>query len=205
VLLIPSLGPPPVKVPNLIGLTAAKAKKTLDGIDLELGRSTERYDEEFPAGQIVEQAVPAKEKIPQGSAVDVVLSRGPAPLPVPRVVGETEENARGLLTPWVVAADTDYSDSVARGSVISQTPDPKTKLQPGQTVTIVVSLGPREFPAPDLVGMSRDAAMAEIRSLGLVPNVIDLPGATGGRTVATQLPVAGTSVKAGTTITVYVG
>ena len=205
VLLIPSLGPPPVKVPNLIGLTAGKAKKALEAIDLELGRSTERYDEEFPAGQIVEQAIPAKEKTPQGSAVDVVLSRGPAPLPVPRVVGETEENARGLLTPWVVAADTDYSDSVARGFVISQTPDPKTKLQPGETVTIVVSLGPREFPAPDLVGMSRDAAVAEIRSLGLVPNVIDLPGATGGRTVATQLPVSGTSVKAGTTITVYVG
>ena len=67
------------------------------------------------------------------------------------------------------------------------------------------SLGPREFPAPNLVGMSRDAAVARIRSLGLVPNVIELPGATGDRTVATQLPVTGATVKAGTTITIYVG
>jgi serine/threonine protein kinase/beta-lactam-binding protein with PASTA domain len=205
VLLIPSLGLPPVKAPDLVGLTVPKAKQALEAVNLELGEQTERYDEEFPAGQIIGQAIPAKEKTSQGSSIDVVVSRGPAPVPVPKVVGESEENARGLLTPWVVDVEEEYSDSVERGFVISQTPDPKTKLQPGETVTVVVSLGPQEFPAPNLVGMSRDAAVAKIRSLGLVPNVIELPGATGDRTVATQLPVAGATVRAGTTITIYVG
>jgi serine protease Do len=77
--------------------------------------------------------------------------------------------------------------------------------EPGETVTIVVSLGPERFPAPSLVGMTRDAAVAAVRELGLVPTVIELPGATGELTVATQLPVAGTTVRVGTTITIYVG
>jgi serine/threonine-protein kinase len=206
VVLVPSLGLPPVKVPDLVGMTVPEARQALESVNLELAEPRERYDEKFPDGQIVSQGVPAKERIPQGSAVEVVVSKGPAPVPVPKVVGETRETAEGLLgANWVVNVDEEYSDTVPAGEVISQSPDPKTKLQPGETVTIVVSLGPEEFPAPNFVGMTRDAAVARIRSLGLVPNVIELPGATGDLTVATQLPVAGATVKAGTTITIYVG
>jgi len=205
VVLVPSLGPPPVRVPNLVGKTVPEARTALGKVGLELGPPTERYDEEYEAGRIVEQSVPAKDRLPQGSTVDVVVSKGPAPVPVPRVVGETQENAESLLAPWVVNVDTEYSDTVERGYVISQDPERRTKLQPGETVTIVVSLGPERFPAPSLVGMTRDAAIAAVRELGLVPTVIELPGATGELTVATQLPVAGTTVRVGTTITIYVG
>jgi serine/threonine-protein kinase len=205
VVLVPSLGPPPVRVPNLVGKTIPEARAALGKVGLELGEPTERYDEEYEAGQIVGQSVPAKDRLPQGSTVDVVVSQGPAPVPVPKVVGETQENAQGLLAPWVVNVETEYSDTVERGYVISQDPQRRTKLQPGETVTIVVSLGPERFPAPNLVGMTRDAAVAAVRELGLVPTVIGLPGATGELTVATQLPVAGTTVRVGTTITIYVG
>jgi len=205
VLLVPSLGPPPVKVPLVVGMTVAEARNELEHVGLELGEPTERYDTKFARGEIVSQDIPAKDKIPQGSTVDVVVSKGPAPEPVPNVVGETQEAAQGLLTPWVVNVETEYSDTVERGYVISQDPERKTELQPGETVTIVVSLGPEEFPAPNLEGMTRDAAVARVRSLGLVPQVIELPGATGELTVATQLPVAGVTVKVGTTLTIYVG
>jgi len=67
-----------------------------------------------------------------------------------------------------------------------------------------VSLGPEEFELSNFVGMSKDAAVARIRELGLVPEVIELPGAVGDLTVATQLPLAGTVVRVGTTITIYV-
>lgn len=206
VVLTPSLGPPPVRVPDLTDRTLEEAASLLERRGLALGEATERYDERFAAGHIIRQDAPAGERIPRGSVVSVVVSKGPAPVPVPSVVGETREDAESLLgATWVVDVRERYSDEVERGHVISQTPSPKTKLQPGATVTIVVSLGPRTFPAPDLVGMGRDAAVAEIRSLGLVPNVIELPGATGELTVATQLPLAGTVVKAGSTITIYVG
>ncbi len=205
VVLVPSLGPPPVKVPNLVGTTVPEARRALQGIGLELGEPTERYDEKHPAGEIIEQSVPAKDKVPQGSTVSVVVSKGPAPVPVPKVIGDSRETAESLLgANWVVDVEEAFSDEVDRGRVISQTPDPRTKLQPGQTVTIVVSLGPERFELPSFVGMARDAAVAEIRALGLVPQVVELPGAVGEPTVASQVPIAGSTVRAGDRITIYV-
>jgi serine/threonine-protein kinase len=206
VVLVPSLGPPPVKVPDLVGKTLADARRALERLGLELGEPTGRFDDKVAEDRIIEQSAPARDKIPQGSTVDVVVSKGPAPEPVPRVVGETQASAESILgARWVVDVETEFSDDVPRDHVISQAPEPRTKLQPGETVTIVVSLGPRQFPAPDLLGMSKAAAIAKIRSLGLVPAAIDLPGATGQLTVATQLPLAGEMVRAGSTITIWVG
>jgi serine/threonine-protein kinase len=204
IVLVPSLGPPPVKVPDLVGSTVPEARRTLEEVGLELGQPTERYDEKYEVGEIISQSVPARDKLPQGSTVDVVVSKGPAPVPVPKVVGETQENAEGLLAPWVVNVETEYSDTVERGYVISQDPERKTELQPGETVTIVVSLGPEEFELPSFRGMTQTAAVAEIRRLGLVPQVVEVPGAVGELTVASQIPLAGTTVRAGDRITIYV-
>ena len=205
VVLVPSLGPPPVKVPDLVGMTVPDARRVLEQVGLELAEPTERYDTKSPAGRIIDQSVPPKERIPQGSAVQVVVSKGPAPVPVPKVVGDTREAAETVLgANWVVNVEEEYSDDVERGRVISQTPDPKTELQPGETVTIVVSLGPREFELPSFVGMTKDAAIAEIRSLGLIPQAVEFPGAVGELTVASQVPIAGSIVRAGDRITIYV-
>ncbi|GIU99498.1 MAG: serine/threonine protein kinase [Actinomycetota bacterium] len=206
VVLVPSLGPPPVRVPNLVDRTIEEARALLGRVGLELAPPRERYDERFAVGHIISQSVPPKDRVPRGTAISVVVSKGPAPVPVPNVIGETREDAEALLgAAWVVDVRERYSDDVERGRVISQSPAPKERLQPGEAVTIVVSLGPRTLPVPNLVGMTRDAAVAELRALGLVPSVIELPGATGELTVATQLPLAGTVVKAGSTVTIYVG
>lgn len=206
VVLVPSLGPPPVRVPDLTDRTLEEARAILERRGLVLGEPTERYDERFAAGHIIGQGIGPGEKAPKGTEIAVVVSKGPEPVPVPNVIGKTREDAEAVLgATWVVDVRERYSSEVPRGSVISQTPQPKTELQPGETVTIVVSLGPRTLPVPDLAGMTRDAAVARLRELGLVPSVIELPGATGELTVATQLPLAGTVVKAGSTVTIYVG
>jgi serine/threonine-protein kinase len=206
VTLTPSLGHEPVPVPGLVGKTVPRARELLRDADLRLGRVTKAYDEETPAGQIVEQSVRARNDAPFRSEIDVVVSRGPEPKPVPRVTGRTQEDAIALLQAagFLVDADEVFSDDVARGKVIAQHPERGTNLQPGETVSIVVSLGPEQFELPNLVGMSKDAAVARIRDLGLVPEVIELPGAVGDLTVATQLPLAATVVRVGTTITIYV-
>jgi eukaryotic-like serine/threonine-protein kinase len=204
VVLVPSLGPPPVKVPDLVGKTVPEARALLSQAGLELGTPTERYDEKFPTGRIVSQGEQAKTRIPQGSTVEVVVSKGPAPVPVPKVIGQPQENAQNLLAAWVVRVEEDYSDTVPRGDVIAQDPGPKTKLQPGQTVTITVSLGPKTFPMPDVLRMSKDAAVAKLQALGLRVAVATVTGSN-GTTVVGQIPVAGVMVKAGATVTIYVG
>jgi serine/threonine-protein kinase len=203
VTLTPSLGPRPVPVPDLVGKTIPAARDLLREAHLALGKRGTRFSDGFPEGRIIGQSEPGTGTAPQGSAIDVVVSKGPTPQPVPEVVGKPEEEARRMLTPWVVNERGEYSDGVPRGRVIAQDPDPSAKLQPGEAVTIVVSLGPKFFEVPSFVGKTRTEAIAAIQALGLHASVIPVPGANGD-TVRGQLPEGGTRVRAGSTVTLYV-
>jgi serine/threonine-protein kinase len=202
VLLVPSLGHAPVRVPVLVGKTVERARTLLRDADLRLGRVTRQFSDERPDGQIVEQAESGQ--APYGSAVDVVVSKGPFPVPVPRVTRLTQDEATALLSEagFQVSATEDYSDDVRAGSVISQDPPKGTELQPGNTVAIVVSLGPPVFTMPDVVGMSREEAVAALQALGAeVRVVLVLPP---GTTVVYQEPSAGATVHVGDVVEIYV-
>ena len=203
VALTPSLGPPPVRVPDLVGKTIPQARDLVRDAHLALGRRTPRFSDRFPDGRVIHQSEPGGGTAPQGSAIDVVVSKGPTPEPVPEVVGKSEEQARRMLTPWVVIKRGRYSDGAPRGQVIAQDPNPRTKLQPGDAVTIVVSLGPEFFEVPSFVKMTRTEAVAAIHGLGLHASVLPVPGSSGD-TVRGQLPRPGTTVRAGSTVTIYV-
>ena len=204
VTLTPSLGHEPVPVPDLIGKTVPRARELLRGADLRLGKVTRAYDEALPAGQIVEQSVRAKDDAPFRSEIDVVVSRGPQPQPVPRVTGRTQGEATSLLqgAGFLVVVEEEFSDDVERGRVISQRPEKRTELQPGNTVTIVVSKGPPEFPMPDVVGMTKDAAVARLTSLGLQVDVVLVK--PDGSKVVFQEPAVGATVRAGDVVHIYV-
>jgi beta-lactam-binding protein with PASTA domain len=203
VTLTPSLGPPPVPIPDLVGKTIPEARELLRKAHLTLGKRTPRFSERFPEGRVIGRSEPGGGTAPQGSAIDVMVSKGPTPQPVPKVVGKTEEQAQSMLTAWVVIKRGKYSDSVPRGQVIAQDPDPRTKLQPGEAVTIVVSIGPKFFDVPSFLGMTRTEAVAAIQGLGLHASVLRVPGSNGD-TVEGQLPQGGTTVRAGSTVTIYV-
>jgi serine/threonine-protein kinase len=202
VLLVPSLGHAPVEVPDLVGKTVGRARTLLRGADLRLGQVTRQFSDELPEGLVVVQA--ARGQAPYGSAIDVVVSKGPFPVAVPRVTRMTEDEARAALAEagFEVTATEEYSDQVPAGAVISQDPPKGTELQPGNTVAIVVSLGPPVFTMPDVVGMSREEAVATLERLGAVVNVVLVlpPGAT----VIYQEPAPGTTVHVGDVVEIYV-
>ena len=56
---------------------------------------------------------------------------------------------------------------------------------------------------PNVVGMGRDEAVAELRSLGLLVDVAIVPG-HGGSRVVFQEPASGTTVHAADLVHVYV-
>jgi serine/threonine-protein kinase len=201
VLLVPSLGPPPVPVPDLTGKTVEQARTLLVGADLKLGPVHKRYDDRYDVGRIVAQSDGAK--APWGSAIDVWVSKGPKPVPVPKVVGTTLDQADTALGAWVVTVNQKFSDTVPKDQVVAQHPAAGTELQPGQSVTIVVSLGPRTFPMPAVVGMSKDAAAARLQDLGLKVGFTPIPGSNAD-TVVSTLPTAGTTVRYGQVVTLFV-
>jgi eukaryotic-like serine/threonine-protein kinase len=194
-----------VPVPNLVGLPLADAKRALRDAHLKVGEVTKAFNERFEADQVVRQSVKAKQDAPQGSAIDLVVSKGPTPVSVEKVVGLQQDEAVAVLESqgFVVDVQEEFSDKDEKGIVISQTPEKGTDLQPGRTVTIVVSKGPPEFPMPTVVGMERDAAVAKLRSLGLVVDVSIVPGHPGS-SVVFQEPASGTIVHAGDLVHIYV-
>jgi eukaryotic-like serine/threonine-protein kinase len=205
VTLVPSLGPPPVPVPNLVGLPLADAKTALREARLKVGEVSNAFNERFDADQVVRQSVQADAEAPLGSRIDLVVSKGPTPLPVEKVVGLPQGEAVAVLESqgFVVDVEEEFSDTFDKGAVISQAPEKGADLQPGETVTIVVSMGPPEFPMPNVVGMERDPAVAKLRSLGLLVDVAIVPG-HGGSRVVFQEPASGTTVRAGDLVHIYV-
>jgi eukaryotic-like serine/threonine-protein kinase len=205
VTLVPSLGPPPVPVPNLVGLPLADAKAALREAHLKVGEVTSAFNERFDAEHVVRQSVRAVAAAPLGSRIDLVVSKGPTPVPVEKVIGLQQGEAVAVLESqgFVVDVQEEFSDRVDKGAVISQAPAKGADLQPGETVTIVVSKGPPEFPMPNVVGMGRDAAVARLRSLGLLVDVAIVPG-HGGSNVVFQEPPSGTTVRAGDLVHIYV-
>jgi beta-lactam-binding protein with PASTA domain len=206
VTIVPSLGPPPVPVPDLIGATIPEARAWLREADLRLGEVAKAYSDRFAIDQVIRQSVRANEEAPFGSVIDVVLSKGPAPVPVPKVTRMSQEEATRLLQDagFLVTVAEEVSEDVPRGDVISQDPARGVALQPGKTVTIVVSLGPPEFPMPDVVGMTKDPAVQRLMDLGLRVDVAIVPGHEDGTTVVFQEPAVGSTVHAGDVVSIFV-
>ena len=205
VTLVPSLGAKPVPVPDLVGKTISEARTLLERAHLTLAEPPKQQFSDQPEGVIIAiENVPANGKAPRNSAIEVVVSKGPKPVPVPNVVGATVEDATQALDDagFVVdASKTKFSTDIERGRVIRQNPA-DGRLQPGQTVTLVVSLGPKSFSAPNFIGLSRDAATALADQWGLALDFQTI-GTTSGTLVYSQNPGVGVTVTYGDTITLY--
>ena len=204
VTLVPSLGPPPVAVPDVSGKTLAKARTILRDGDLEVGRITRAYHPTVPEGSVIRQE-PGGGQAPQGSAVHLWVSRGHAPVAIPSVVGLGQERAEDRLRAagFRVAVLNAFSDDVPRDHVANVDPAEGVEADFDSTVTITVSLGPERFAAPDLIGLTVAQARDRADGFGLEVSVFLVPG-TPQTHVLSQTPGAGTTVTYGDTITVYV-
>ena len=196
----------PVEVPIVLGVPLADAKEPAPR-----GRSPRwRRDEGLQRavrrrpGDPPERARPTPRRR-SGARSTSWSAAARAPVAVPRVVGATEADATDELQAlgFLVTVEEAYSPDVQRGRVISQDPGKGSQLQPGNAVTIVVSLGPEQFAMPSVVGMSRDAAVARLTELGLIVDVAIVPG-QGGSLVVYQEPATGSIVHAGDTVSIFV-
>ena len=204
VTLVPSLGPPPVPIPEVTGVTLAKARKQLSAAGLEVGKIIRRYHPTASEGSVFRQE-PATGEAPRGSGVDLWVSRGHAPVTVPEVTGSTQEAAEEILrgAGFKVTVITAFSEDVERGRVAEVSPAEGSEAAFESAVTITVSIGPEHFPVPDLRGLTPNQARARADELGLEVDVFLVPG-TPQTQVLSQTPSPGTTVTYGDTITLFV-
>jgi eukaryotic-like serine/threonine-protein kinase len=196
-----SAGPPPVPMPaGIPGASLTEAGAILEGAGLKVGAVTERYDEEIADDVVIgftDTQLP--ELIPFGSAVDLTVSAGPEPRPVPESIVDTALDAvQSLLESLglVVDASETFSDTVPAGVVISS-PQAGSSVARGGTVELVVSKGPPLVTIPNLFGLSALSAAQRLEGIGLVVTSIN---GSPTRNVTASIPAAGTTVRIGSSV-----
>ncbi|HEX6311113.1 MAG TPA: PASTA domain-containing protein [Acidimicrobiia bacterium] len=196
-----SRGPPPVPVPDVTGQAQGEAELVLAGAGFGVNVVTEHH-EEVAEGLVLRTEPAANADAAPDSTVTLVVSAGPAPVPVPDVVGVTFEEAAAALAErrfGVQQAD-EFSDTVPAGVVVRTDPAAGVEAARDSTVTVVVSKGPELVAVPAVRGQTVEAASALLREVGLVPDVDNFE--PGGR-VRQQDPDPGTQLRRGEEVTLF--
>ena len=106
-----------------------------------LGTVTRAYSRAVPTGDVVSQSQPEGTRLPAGSKVDVVVSRGASPCKVPNVRRMRLARAKATLTRALCRVGSVRKVRSAKtmtGRVIRQRPAPGTRLPEGGRVSLVV-------------------------------------------------------------------
>lgn len=173
--LVLSKGPQPVKeveVPNLTGKTREEAEAELKSLNLK-GQAHEEAND-AAKGTVFRQSPNTGDTVEEGSTVEYWVSTGPDTVEVPNISGYTEYDAKAALEGAELAYSfsEDYSDTVAKGLVISY--NPGGNVAPGTTINVVISKGPKpveKVNAPYYVGESAAIAIRDLKALGFVVTV----------------------------------
>ena len=203
--LLVSKGPQLFPLPQLSGSTLEQAKTSLNAAGMALGKITENFDEQAAAGTVLSQDPPAGTPARRGTPVQLVVSKGPEPIPVPSVMGKAEDEAVAALKAAGLApkvADEEVFDrTVPKGAVVSQAPANGT-LTRGGTVTLTISKGPKMVKVPSYIGKQAADARKALENLGFQVKVNNILGGFFG-TVRDQDPV-NTEVPEGSVVTLTV-
>jgi serine/threonine-protein kinase len=168
-----SLGVEQYRVPRLLGDTADQAETRLSKIKMHVGGPVERWSETVADGQVIRTDPAAGTVLRPGHTVTVYVSKGRRPITVADWTHRNAELAARALEHRGLNVDTeaDFSDTVRKGAVISESPEAGTVLHKGDTVTLLVSKGPPLVEVPHVAGSGVDAATRTLEDAGFTVDV----------------------------------
>ena len=202
VTIVPSLGPPPVEAPDVQGLTLQRATARLERAGLDPSVMRRRYHDEVPEGSVIAQVQTGM--VPAASTVELVVSRGHAPVEIPKVADLSEADAVDLLLAegFSVTTEDDFSNTVERGFVIGVSPKAGEEAPFASAVKVKISRGPEHFPMPDFRGLSKSEAQTQADSYGLKVSFFTVPN-TSGSVVFSQSLSPGETVSFGDGVNLF--
>lgn len=195
-----------VTVPNVSGQTQAAAVATLKRAGLHAVLQP-TANASVPNGSVIGETPPHGTRVDEGSSVTLFVSTGPGSQALPDVTGKPVAQAVKILKEkgFVPKRQSQSSETVAKGDVVSTDPAPATEVQIGGTVTVLVSSGPAKVKVPEVKGQSQAEATEALEGAELKPVVqkreVEEP-APG--TVISQSPAAGSQLKPGSKVTIVV-
>lgn len=196
VTLVVSTGPARHDLPALRGKSADEVRAILTENGVNVAGDVEEYFDELGKDLVLNVRVTPRDQGEAYACADgcevfeddtalIQLSLGP----VPDVTGRpVDEAVRQLEDARLQVADErpeDWSDSVARGSVIAQSAERADggPWRPGDTVTLTVSKGPQPLPIPDVKGKTVRQAVDALQGAGFKvnPTIEDIELPLGGK------------------------
>jgi beta-lactam-binding protein with PASTA domain/predicted Ser/Thr protein kinase len=195
-----------VTVPNVVGETQSAAVTSLQREGLVAVVSL-AANARVASGQVVGTTPPSGTIVKKGLRVSVVVSSGPGVLGLPNVNGKGSTEAVKILREkgFKPTTQSQSSESVEKGRVISTDPAAGIEVQVGSPVTVFVSSGPKEVDIPEVTNESQAAATATLAAAGLKVTVVKREVAEpAAGTVISQSPEAGSQLKVGGGVTIVV-
>lgn len=132
-----------VIIQDLSGMSVEEAEQKLQEMGLVAGEKSEEFSDDVAAGAVISTLPSAGEELEKGTAVALVVSKGPAAVSVPAVIGVAEADAVAALQSlgFQVEVWHNYNETVAAGLVIAVEPAADTPLMKGSKVIVTISLG----------------------------------------------------------------
>lgn len=162
-----------VIVPKVEGIMLEEAEALAKDKGLTIKVSSEEVSEQAP-GTVIRQLPRPDATIDKEGVIQVVVATLEVidEVEVPDVRGMNNADAQRQLEIKELTshvAKREYDENVEVGKVISQSPDPNTKVEKGEMITLVVSKGPKIIMAnvPNLLGQTEADANVSLANVKL--------------------------------------
>ncbi|UBK87868.1 Stk1 family PASTA domain-containing Ser/Thr kinase [Clostridium perfringens] len=166
-----------VKIPNVVGEKVEDAKSKLEGLGLKVVEVTEESDQE--KGIVLKVDPNVDSTVKTGSEVKLTVSGGEGQIKVPNFAEMNLDSVKRTLKSLGLelgTVDEEYSDSVPRGEVISQSPNANESVDKGSKVNVTISKGKEikniTLNIPDVSGKSVDEAKSILANAGVEANAV---------------------------------
>jgi serine/threonine-protein kinase len=196
---------PDITVPDVKGKKYEEAVTSL----ANLGLKTEPKNVFSPTcekGNVTDQRPVAGTKVDKGATITLSLCQGPHKTTVPKLVGDSRQEAEDALRERNLKAVPEYVDGhQPEDTVVRTKPGSGASVPEGSTVTLYLSKG-NEAAVPDVVGLTQQEAEDKLRAEGFEPNVVNRPADPNEEPgkVVSQDPGGGAYVVKGSTVEITV-
>ena len=195
-----------VSVPDVTSKNVTDATNALSTAGFKVSVKNVANDS-VPANQVFEQTPKGNTNADKGSTVEITVSSGIGDATVPDVVGRTQAAAESLLKTnnFIPEVKEASSDTVAKGTVISQSPSANAKATKNSVVTITVSSGAGDVSIPNVIGLNAASASNQLGQAGFTVTTKQATSATQpvGTVISTN-PTPGTKAAKGSSVEITV-
>ena len=198
-----------ISVPDVSNLSESAARSKLQEAGLKAAGQTEEItSDKIPEGKVVKTNPEAKAIVQKGREVVLYISTGGRKIKMKDYTDmEYKEAVEALVKldfkESKIKKKEEYSDTVEKGKIISQTPEANSEVTPAKTsVKFIVSKGAKPIKISNYVGTSINEALLDLANNGINESQVKQTQQESEKeagTILSQTPSVGSSVTPGKT------